>query len=308
MQNLFWTILFLPPVFYSLGNLLDKRLVSIGGERSSLIITTLSALSSIIALPAILLFIDVSSPNLTDFLIMAFSGFFTSVSTFLYLAALERDSIYSVAPALQLGPVFAFLLGFYFLKESISITQVVGGLVVILSSIYLTVNVEVTQTGKKFDFSTFLLTTLSAFMLSVSATLFKFMATGYGYWTVQFFEYIGIAIAGLILIVSSKKIRENISVMIRFNRNRSNFLVLYFATEGVMITSDLVLNFATLLAPLVVVFTINSTQPIFLVVLSIVLHYFKPSSDIDINSRKDRDKILLFIFIISIGSLLVALG
>ncbi len=111
MQSLLSLI---PPVLYSFGNLLDKNLVHRYGSFAAPVIVVMSGIFGCVMLVLLSIFGSIVVVPLAFAVPMAISGALTSLSVFFYLKALEKDSVISVVPALQLAPVAAFIFDIIF--------------------------------------------------------------------------------------------------------------------------------------------------------------------------------------------------
>ncbi len=305
MNFLIFSIALIPPIIYSIGNILDKKLVHMGGNSSPTVIVTISSLLSVLVIPFIYIFFKINIPFIPHLFLMIFSGTLTVLSVFLYLKALEGESVFSVAPALQLTPVFSYFLGFFVFKEYISAVVLVGCLLIIIGALFLTVKIENIGNSKKFNFKIFLITSGSSLALAVSGAMFKFFAKNYGYWTVQFFEYIGLLLVGIFLFSFCSKVRNKI-FDIFLKKEKRSFLFLNLYTEGVMVLGDLTLNFVVLIIPLVIAYSFNALQPMFLLLLGLFLRLLFKNRKIYLETGDFNNKIFFYVFIITIGAFIIA--
>lgn len=299
-------IALIPPFLYSIGNLLDKNLIHRYGQLAAPVIIAMSGIFGIFVVSSIGIFSTIAPVPLIAKLIMLLSGSLTSISVFLYLKALEDNSVLSVAPALQLTPVFSFFIDIFFFSDRISTIGLIGSVLVILGALLLTIRIEKSGIHDSFHFRTFLLTSLSAAFLAFSAALFKYYAAISDYWTVQFYEYIGVCLVAILFLVFSQLLRSHIKALwSSLNRNRA-FISLNLSTEAIMIAGDFVLNYVTLALPLTYVFTINAAQPLFLLVLGLIMASIFPGFQNDLKKHILGQKVLFSVFVITLGSILVA--
>jgi len=306
MGNLIFATVFIPPLLYAVGNILDKQLVSRGGSSSPTLIVTISSLFSVIISPLIFIFFEIQTPLVWQIPVMISSGMLTVLSVFLYLTALKGESIFSVAPALQLTPVFSYFIGLFLFQEVVSFLNLIGCSLIIIGALFLTLKIEKTENKNKFNFNIFFITSLSSLALAVSGAMFKFFATRYNYWTVQFYEYVGLLIVGVVLFLLLSRIRDRIFEMFTLKKSKS-FLLLNIATEGVMVLGDLTLNMVVLLVPMVIAFSFNALQPVFLLLLG--LSILKISKKINTHLIIDSYdyKTLFFSLVITIGVIIVVI-
>lgn len=292
----------IPPFLYSVGNLLDKNLVHRYGYFAAPTIVAMSGLFGLLILIIIGAWGDVATVPINSGLMMLLSGALTSLSVFFYLKALESDSVISVAPALQVAPVVAFIFDILFFQESFTLTQVLGGVVVVVGAAVLTVRVEKIGGLNTFKPRTFILSSLSALLLATSATIFKHFASDFDYWTVQFHEYIGVCLFSLFFLLLSKTLRLHIFDLLRTYKERKVFILMNFATEMIMIAGDLFLNFVTLLIPITFVFSVNATQPAMLLALGLLITRLVPSFQNDLRAHLVNKKNIAMILLIVAGT------
>src|SRR3990167_7549727 len=198
----------IPPVLYAAGNYVDKVILSKQLKGSNVgNIVTFSCFLGALTLPIIYLIEENVLPaSGATALILALNGALTVVAVLGYLYAIEHDDISAVVPILQLTPVFGFMTGYVFLGEVLNITQIIGSAIVIIGAVI--ISLEITETGRiSFKKKVLALAAGSAFVFSLSGTIFKYFALNEGYWRTQFWEYTGIALSGLILFVFVRSYR-----------------------------------------------------------------------------------------------------
>lgn len=308
MLNLKYLLPFIPPFLYSFGNILDKELVHYKDNNTNpQVIVTVSSFLAVIVLPFIYFLYKPTLFFSIDIIFMIISGCLTALSVYLYLRALSSGSLFSVAPALQIIPIFSYLFGYLFFGELLSKTLILGGIFILIGSFFLTVKVEEEDNKKNFKFKIFFYTTLSSLALAVSGTFFKFYAIKYSYWTVQFYEYLGLFILGLFLIGSSKTIRNRISeIFIHKIRQNKKFIFLNLSTEGIMVSGDLMLNYVVLIFPLFIAYSLNAMQPLFLLLTYYLLKKITKKMIINTHINPLNTKEKISIFLIVLGAIVVS--
>ncbi len=258
----------IPPILYATGNYIDKALLSkwikSGGVGA---IVLFSCFLGILTLP-IIYFIEPGVFTIEPLVgtIMALNGALTVVAVLCYLHAIEFDEITAVVPILQLSPVFGFFTGYIFLGEMLTALQIFGSAIIVIGAII--ISLDISHVGKViFRKRAVIYAVTSAFIFSLNGAIFKFFALDEGYWRTQFWEYIGIAIIGLVFFYFIPTYRNNFISVIRNNRIAA--ISLNLLAETVMVSADLIMNFATLLAPVTLVYVVNSFQPVFVLLLGV---------------------------------------
>ncbi len=259
----------LAPALSAFGSYIDKYLL-VHHERTGGIgsIIIFSSLFGVLVLPMALLFgANIFSVSLIEATILIINGCLTVGTLAAYLYAIRESDVVSVVPVLQTIPVFGFLLGYFVLGETLEPYEIAGSAIIILSAILLSLEIEEDR-SVRFRRKSFFLAVMSAFLFAVSGIVFKLIASDRGYWATQFWEYVGISILGLILFTVIAAYRNSFLEIVK--KGRIGVAALNFATEAIMVSADLLLNFATLLAPVALVYTANAFQPAFLLGFALI--------------------------------------
>lgn len=271
------------PILWSLVNHADKYLLSKytkeseGGVGSLMIFSTLF---SIFLLPIVFLFdqtiFSVSSFNIA---ILLFVGVLNAVSILLYMYALEKDEASIVVPFFQLIPVFGYLLGYLILGEVVENQKIIAASVVILGALVLSLefNEERRINLKK---SVLVLMGVSTFLLAFSEVLFKLVAVEEGsFWSSIFWNYTGLVVVGLILFICVRRYRVEFINLLR--KSGKTILTINISSEIFTIVGNLVFSYATLLAPIALVMTVNAYQPAIVFLLGVTLTLYAPQISVE---------------------------
>ncbi len=297
-------IALIPPLLYAIGNYIDKAILSKhlkGGGVGTILI--FSCLLGALTLPVIY-FIEpgVFSIQSTAAWALIMNGALTVLAVLCYLYAIEHDDISAVVPILQLTPVFGFITGYILLGETLTRYQMLGSAIIVMGAVL--ISLEITERGNvALKKRVLALAAASALLFSLSGTIFKFYALDGGYWKTQFWEYVGIAILGALFFVFIKSYRQ--SFLSSFKENRGTIIGLNISAEVVMVAADLVMNFATLLAPLALIYVVNSFQPVFVFVIGILATLLFPHLIKESLSRKHVLQKILTILTMVLGLLML---
>jgi uncharacterized membrane protein len=232
----------LSPILSALGNYADKYLVvhheHTGGIGSVLIF---SSVFGAILLPATLL-LGAEPFSVTPFeaCLLIINGCVTVGTLATYLYAIEHSDVVSVTPVLQTVPVFGFMVGYLILGETLRMHEIIGSALVIFCAIVLSVEIE-EEARVRFKAKSFFLAIFSAFLFALSGAVFKFVAIERGYWTVQFWEYLGITALGIVLFLTVQAYRRTFVGVVK--GGRIDVVALNFLTESIMVSADLILNY-----------------------------------------------------------------
>lgn len=267
-------IALIPPALWSITNHLDKYLLGKyfkGGGVGALMV--FSSLIGILLLP-IIAFLH---PEVLAFsqvsILIAVNGFLYILAVLPYFYALQKDEASIAVPLFQLIPVFSYVLAYFVLGETLTNNQLMGGLLIVLGAIGMTLDLS---DGKKIKFKkeVFWLMMLSSLIFALNFLFFKFFAIQSDFWFTSFWEYVGFAIFAFLLMVFVKPYRkEFITVM---KKNRVAVLTLNGANEVINIIAKVSFNFASLLTPITITWIVNGFQPLFVFSYGVILTLFFP--------------------------------
>jgi drug/metabolite transporter (DMT)-like permease len=296
-------IALLAPIFWAITNHIDKYLITRyfkGGGVGALMI--FSAVIGVILLPIIFI-IEPQAIHLQGSLavLLIFNGFLYVVGMLPYFYAMKEDEASIVVPLFQLIPVFNYFLALVVLKENLSWLQIIASLFIILGAIL--ISLEVSQ--KKFITKVFLLMVLSSFLVSLNALIFKFVAIKGTFWTTSFWEYIGFSVFSILLLVLVKSYRQQFFYILK--NNKLAVISINGVNEVLNIIAKIVMNFATLLAPLALVWVVNGFQPFFVLFFGVLLALFFPKLTNESLNKKHLFQKALAIVIMFIGVYLLNL-
>lgn len=288
------------PILNALVNYIDKYLIEKVVEGRG--IGSLIIFSALMGLPVALLILlfgpNVFGISTKNALLIMLNGTFYVAWVLPYLYALERDETSTVMPLFQLSSVLALIFGFFFLDEILSGRQLIGCVLILVGAVGLTLKKSVDRRVRhskshiyKINFRTLLLALLSCFFIALSGVIFKFVAVEESFWVTSFWESLGIFLSSLILLTVTSYRRQFIGVL---RNNRGKVISLNIANEIIVIIGKVTLNYATLLAPVAMIyFVAEGFQPFFVLAYGIILSVFFPKLvDEGISANKLAQKLL----------------
>lgn len=162
-------------------------------------IVIFSSLFSGAAIP-IVLFIQPGAydVSLVEGTALVATGMSSVVAAVCYLYALDIDEASFVTPFYQTVPIFAYLLGYFILGETITPAQGLGSLVIIVSALAL--SFEVGRRGLRFKRNVVALMLAASFLSAINGVIFKLIAVDKGFWVSLFWGLGGQVMAGLTLL------------------------------------------------------------------------------------------------------------
>jgi drug/metabolite transporter (DMT)-like permease len=262
------------PILYAFANHTDKYLISKylkGGEVGSLII--FSAIFSIVALP-IIIFIHpvVFGVSLIQAIVLGINGMLVVVAILFYFYALHKDEASYVVPFYQTIPIFAFILGYFILGETITKVQGIASLVIIAGALILSFELGL---GKiRFKKDVVLLMLGASLLFAVNGVIFKLIAVDEGFWPSTFWGLVGKIILGFGFLFFVPSYRRQFLAMLK--ENKVAVLGLNSMSESLFIVAEAAMGYAIILAPVALVLLVNAFQPFFVLIIGVGLTLFFP--------------------------------
>ncbi|MDD4988830.1 MAG: DMT family transporter [Candidatus Pacebacteria bacterium] len=292
------------PIFWAISNHIDKYLVerfykkkNVGENNvGSLVIFT--GIAEFVTACIVFIFTPHSIPIAALHAVtIIFGGMILIGSFILYLGAIEREEASIVTPLWQMVPVFAYILSYFVLGETLSGKQIVAAILVISGAILISLNFK--KRNIKIKTAVIGRMMLASFLVALHIVIFKTIALEENYWASIFWDSIGSALFALILFLSIRSYRKQFLSILR--ENTRAVLTVNFISEGVNAAAGLSYSYALLLAPIALVSVINGLQPFFAFLIGILLTLFLPSLGKEkIGSRSIGQK-LVAIALIFIG-------
>ena len=269
-------IALLAPFLLACANHNDKFLLSrYIKEKKIGSIVIFSSLFSGVAIP-IILFIQ---PNVYDVSLVQGSalvatGMLSVFAVVCYLYALDLGEASFVTPLYQTVPIFAYVLGYFILDETITLAQGLGSLVIIVGALAL--SLEFDRRGMRVKRNVVALMLAASFLNAVDGVIFKLIAVDKGFWVSLFWGFVGQVMAGLAFLVCVPSYRRDFLNL--FKQRKVAAVGLIALSETLFSVGEAVTLYAILLAPVALVLLVSSFQPLFVFALGIVLTLFLPGA------------------------------
>lgn len=277
------------PALWSLTNHIDKYMVSRyfrGGGVGALLI--ISSLIGIVVLPLALW----QGPEALSFPAVVIIGQMISgalyvLGLFPYLYSLQRSEASVVVPLFQMVPVFAYILGVIFLGEQLSGPQLVGSVLIIAGAVIIAADLTHLRRAR-IDGKVFAWMALASLLIACYSLLFKYFTVSTGsFWANNFWQYLGYVAVAIVALVCVPSYRREFLGVVR--ANSTAILSLNFSNEVLNTIAKLAVDYATLLAPLALVWVANGFQPLFVFVYGLAFSIFLPKFS---QERLDRRTLL----------------
>lgn len=260
-----WLLLILPPLLFALSNILDKHLTTGNGDESSpeMLLVIGGLFNTLLAIPFFLFLLFKGESVVSAPLIL--NGVLFTSACWLYFYALKIGETVSVAPWYQTIPVFGLIGSFIFLNEIPTIFQIIGIFLVMLGGFAIT-------SSKNFVINKkiILLMLLSSLLLAINDVTFAYFGREISLGSALFSDILGKAIWGIPFLLLGYVRRS-------FVRAIKDKLSIQSINEIIFIVGDAIFDIAKIYLPIALVQATANTQPLFVLLLSIVLYKIAPS-------------------------------
>src|SRR5215204_2184022 len=171
------------PFLLACANHNDKFLLSRHLKKQTIgSIVILSSLFSGMALPIVLFFQpDVTGVALLQASALVATGMSSVLAAVFYLYALDMDEASFVTPFYQTVPIFAYVLGYFILGETVTFAQGVGSFVIIAGALALSFEFGA---GMRFKKNIVALMLGASILSAVNGVIFKLIAVDKGFFGV----------------------------------------------------------------------------------------------------------------------------
>jgi uncharacterized membrane protein len=244
------------------------------------VLLVFTAFAGVLLLPFIWLFgPSVTKAGAGSTALIIVSGILYMGAMLLYLQALQSEEASVVAPFFQASPLFAYVLAYLVLGETLSARQMAGGGMIIVGALIVSIRFGPSSSspgggeGRRFKVRLAMLMLTCGFALAVSALIFKIFAIEVEFWTTTFWMFVGEAIfGGALLMVPSY--RNQFIALLRVNT--AALLTINGSNELINLSGGLGNRYALMFAPLSIVQAISSTTTLFVFAFGVVLSIFVP--------------------------------
>lgn len=289
---------FLGPILWAISTHFDKYLVERYFKDSLVaVLLIFTALTGLFLAPLVwLLDPNVLALPLKTAALMTLSGILYMAGLLFYLQALQFEEASVVVPFSQVSPMIGYALGYFILGETLTLTQIGGGLLIIGGASLVALKTGTQAVRFKGRLTALMLT--CAFSIALSSLIFKFFAIRDDFWPTTFWMFCGQAIFGIALL-ALPRYRVEFTRLIRSNPYA--VLAINGANELINLGGSLGMRFALTLAPLSLVQAVSGTTTIFVFAFGAALTLLAPSlgrEDLSLGNVVQK----------GISALLVALG
>lgn len=300
----------LAPLLYAVVGYVDKLLINFvkkkdkESEIGALVLY--SSLYGLVVSAVSYIFFDVRFDiGIFNLFILILIGFLTLLWIVFYLKALEFEDVSVVTPLYLLVPVFTYILEIFVFGFVIGLKEILAIVLILSGGLLLNLQIEKISGLKKFvvNKKVLILMTLASFLISLIGILFKYVTVPSDFWTSIFWEHFGLGLAGIFVFAFVSRYRKQFIKEIRTYGYK--LFGVNILNESITVLGNLSKNFATLLVSITVVYSIETFQPVFVLLIGFILSLFFPKILKEDFSKKALLKKLIPILIMIAGSLLL---
>jgi uncharacterized membrane protein len=281
------------PALYSVTNFIDKFLIEKKIKEPILIISLSGFISFVLGI-IIFLVRGFRFFEPTQIGLIVFAGIILDFYLLPYFKALKIDDASRIVPLFQFVPVFVLVMSYLFLKEVLTIDQLVGFVLILCGGFILSVKkVE----GKIFKPRlSFWYMIAASFLYALVGVIFRFVVRVEDFWTTLAYQYFGMGIGAVALLIFF--LTKNRYFKIVGLKSSMGIMVV---NSGIAILAQMAEVYAISLVPVAFVSIVGGVQPLFVLLFGIMLSMWFPKIIKEDISKSVVGIKLLSILLIFIG-------
>jgi len=283
----------LAPFLWSVSNLIDKFLLTHKLKNPLSSMTLFAAVCFLSLIPTYLIHppSSISTLNLT---LTLFVGILNTLVSYFYFRALYLEEVSRIIPWFYISPIFIMIFAAIFLGESLSPWNYLGTILLVAGAFLITFKKNLSL-GKAFWL-------MMACMLvsAIGSVITKQLLNIADYWTVFFYNRLGTLILAIPLAIGSFKDFRN-----AVKKNGNSIITFIAISEALAVFGLFIFNIATQQASVTVVNAISSIQPLFMLVLAVIISRFFSHIIKEDISRKTLFLKFIAVALIILGAFLV---
>ncbi len=302
MTWLFFALL--APFLFALTNQIDKTLLAryFTNVKATTLLFYTVIVSAIIAIGIVSFKPSVLNVPFLDAGLMFAAGilFYFAIAPFIKALSIEEAS--RVIPVFQIQPVLAYIFGVVLFNETLSVSQALAGVIIVAGALLISLDLD---NRRKFKAVVFGLVALSCLFYMLESVTFKFVGGHYGFWDAAFYQYLGTAFAGVFAFMMIRSYRADFKKASKAGGTK--LIAGATLSAAISMGGRMAFNYSLLLAPLVMVQLVQSTQAIFVLLIGTLLAIFIPKYGKENISRKHMVQKIVSIVIVIVGTSLLLL-
>jgi len=295
-------IAFAAPFLWAVTNIFDQYLVTKYStrEHSSGGLVLFSSLIGVVVAILISIFTKgIFQIGIFDIMLLVLTGGISIAWIILYLFALELEAVSAVVPWFLTVPIFGYVLGYFFLDETLTNQQLIGSFIVLIGVFLISIDFSENKTKFKWKPAFYMLT--ASFLIAICGIIFKYVTFINNYWISSFWEYVGLGSFGILIFIFVPKFRNEFLFM-----NKHGGLKIFAVnslSESISIIGNLLSNYAILLAPVSLVYLVGCFQPAIVLFMTLFATKYFPNIAKENLKRSILFPKIIAIIIMIIGSI-----
>lgn len=253
----------------AVANISDKVLVEKYIKDSSIVVIFTGAVAAIIGL-LMIPFVGLPSYPLSTLFRVLLAGILLQAYLLPYFRALETDDPSTVIPLGQAVPIFSLIFAWFFLQESLLPAQILGFVFILAGGVFVSLEKKGTFKLRK----TFWLMMLASLLFAASSVLFKGAVDEENVMQTIAVESLGIGLGTLLLFLVPGFAKKTLNHMRKMPK--AGWISLS-VSETFYVTFRFLILIAFSLGPVSMVSVLSGSQPVFVIIYSVLLTIFFPS-------------------------------
>ena len=260
---------------WGLTNHIDKYLLS-GIDKSKNNIKVLLVFSTFIAGLVLTPFWLILSKfkvsiSLISLICVLLASIIYILATYSYYKAIEKNDTSIVVVMFQLIPVFSYILALILFKESLTIHEIIGSILIILSAIIISFDFNNKNNTNRFKALLFML--LASLLYATYFILFDVAIRHSSYYSCAFWYQMGFLGIGIILLCIKAFRLPFINAI---KKNGKKYLYLNITNEALNLIGNLLVNYANVALPIALVTVLTGFEGAFAFIIGVLGTIFIP--------------------------------
>ena len=193
------------------------------------------------------------------------------LATYSYYKAIEKNDTSIVVVMFQLIPVFSYILALILFKESLTIHEIIGSILIILSAIIISFDFNNKNNTNRFKALLFML--LASLLYATYFILFDVAIRHSSYYSCAFWYQIGFLGIGIILLCIKAFRLPFINAI---KKNGKKYLYLNITNETLNLIGNLLVNYANVALPIALVTVLTGFEGAFAFIIGVLGTIFIP--------------------------------
>ena len=193
------------------------------------------------------------------------------LATYSYYKAIEKNDTSIVVVMFQLIPVFSYILALILFKESLTIHEIIGSILIVLSAIIISFDFNNKNNTNRFKALLFML--LASLFYGTYFILFDVAIRHSSYYSCAFWYQIGFLSIGIILLCIKAFRLPFINAI---KKNGKKYLYLNISNEALNLIGNLLVNYANVALPIALVTVLTGFEGAFAFIIGVLGTIFIP--------------------------------